>query len=470
MTGREEMEAMGRKILDTSRTELYLDMRFMGSALNSLDYRMNLSTRTVGTDAVSILFHPQYLFTLYVEQPDRLNRTYMHMLMHCLFRHMFAAGEHKDAELWDLSADIAAESVVDSMDYPCIRRISSDFRDEWYDRLSQELHVLTAEKIYRYFAEQRPDPDMETHLEREFCMDDHSFWNRMEEKKTPDENQTPPDQPPESGPGQPPDAQQSAQNQERKKLQALGRMSLKEAEWEKNAKRVKTELEMTSSEASGDSGSLDRILKAVYRRRNGYREYLRKYAVLREETIIDPDSFDYGLYQYGMQFYGNMPLIEENEFRESRKVEELVIVIDTSASCQDTLVQQFLNETAAILQHQESFFHKVCIHVLECDNQVQNDVTIRDVREMEKYAEGFHVKGGYGTDFRPAFAYVEELRRKGKLPHLRGLLYFTDGYGEYPVKPTEYETAFVFWKDSDINDDHVPEWALKLYLEDQNEY
>ena len=63
MTGREEMEAMGRKILDTSRTELYLDMRFMGSALNSLDYRMNLSTRTVGTDAVSILFHPQYLFT-----------------------------------------------------------------------------------------------------------------------------------------------------------------------------------------------------------------------------------------------------------------------------------------------------------------------------------------------------------------------------------------------------------------------
>ena len=130
MTGREEMEAMGRKILDTSRTELYLDMRFMGSALNSLDYRMNLSTKTVGTDAVSILFHPQYLFTLYVEQPDRLNRTYMHMLMHCLFRHMFAAGEHKDAELWDLSADIAAESVVDSMDYPCIRRISSDFHDE----------------------------------------------------------------------------------------------------------------------------------------------------------------------------------------------------------------------------------------------------------------------------------------------------------------------------------------------------
>ena len=151
MKTRQEMEELGRKILNASRTELYLDMRFMGSALNSLDYRMNLSTTTVGTDAVSILFNPQYLFQLYMEQPDQLNRTYMHILMHCLFRHMFSAKQHEDAELWDMSVDIAAESVVDSMEYPCIRRISSDFRDAWYARLTQEIHVLTAEKIYRFF-------------------------------------------------------------------------------------------------------------------------------------------------------------------------------------------------------------------------------------------------------------------------------------------------------------------------------
>ena len=98
MKTRQEMEELGRKILNASRTELYLDMRFMGSALNSLDYRMNLSTTTVGTDAVSILFNPQYLFQLYMEQPDQLNRTYMHILMHCLFRHMFSAKQHEDAD------------------------------------------------------------------------------------------------------------------------------------------------------------------------------------------------------------------------------------------------------------------------------------------------------------------------------------------------------------------------------------
>lgn len=90
---------------------------------------------------------------------------------------------------------------------------------------------------------------------------------------------------------------------------------------------------------------------------------------MREEVSVDMDSFDYGFYMYGLQHYGNMPLIEENEFREAKKIEELVIAIDTSASCKEKLVQQFLNETGAILKHQESFFHKVHIRIIECDNQ-----------------------------------------------------------------------------------------------------
>ena len=35
----------------------------------------------------------------------------MHMLMHCLFRHMFSAKQHEDAQLWDLCCDIAVEDV-----------------------------------------------------------------------------------------------------------------------------------------------------------------------------------------------------------------------------------------------------------------------------------------------------------------------------------------------------------------------
>ena len=187
--------------------------------------------------------------------------------------------------------------------------------------------------------------------------------------------------------------------------------------------------------------------------------------MVREEAAIDIDSFDYGFYHYGMTVYGNMPLIEENEYRESRKVEDLVIAIDTSASCQSVLVQKFLNETASILQSQESFFHKVNVHIIECDDQVQKDVVITDLEDMKKYAGGFTVSGGFGTDFRPVFDYVERLQRGGELKHLRGLMYFTDGFGTYPTKPTPYDTAFVFQTEEEHSDKEVPDWCLKLYLQ-----
>ena len=98
MKTREQLEATGNKILNSVRTELYLSMRFMGPALGSLGFAMDLSTRTVGTDAVYIRFNPTYLLQTYIERPEILNRTYMHMLMHCLFRHMFSAKQHEDAQ------------------------------------------------------------------------------------------------------------------------------------------------------------------------------------------------------------------------------------------------------------------------------------------------------------------------------------------------------------------------------------
>lgn len=47
---------------------------------------------------------------------------------------------------------------------------------------------------------------------------------------------------------------------------------------------------------------------------------------------------------------------------------------------------------------------------------------------------------------------------------MKGLLYFTDGEGIYPVKRPVYDTAFVFVKDQ-YTDISVPAWAIKLILE-----
>ncbi|MDO5132334.1 MAG: VWA-like domain-containing protein [Eubacteriales bacterium] len=540
MGNRTELEEMGKRILNASRTELFLSMRFLGPALHSLGFIMDLSTASVGTDAVYIRFNPNYLFRLYVTRPRMLNRTYLHILLHCVFRHMFTARDKEDRELWDLACDIAVESIIDGMDYGAVAELTPEHRRRVYDRLEAEIRVLTAERIYQSFLERKRNYLEELQLRAMFAMCDHSFWERMEEEeKEPPENggEGPGRDPEDAGPrredprdpdngardsspeerneerrkdsgnsrddrdkerrkkpedtekrpgagdgrdGKNPDDRRDAPERdgrdpaghERKKrqkqvrhLRALRSAEELENSWKETSKRMEAEILASGREPSQERGSLTRILAISNRRKTDYREYLRKFAILREVASVDPDSFDYGFYNYGLEMYGNLPLIEENEYREVNRIRTLVIAIDTSASCQEVLVQRFLEETAAVLRSIGRFFASCEVHLIECDEHVQQERVIHSPQELEKYASAFHVKGGFGTDFRPVFAYVEEKRRAGEIKDLEGLMYFTDGMGIYPEKPTDYDTAFVFFNDEELDDTKVPDWAIRLYIE-----
>ena len=74
------------------------------------------------------------------------------------------------------------------------------------------------------------------------------------------------------------------------------------------------------------------------------------------------------------------------------------------------------------------------------------------------------ILGQGGTDFRPVFRYVEQLKRNKEFTNLKGLIYFTDGYGVFPSKKPDYDVAFVFVDDYE-NNPNVPPWAIKLVLQ-----
>ena len=73
---------------------------------------------------------------------------------------------------------------------------------------------------------------------------------------------------------------------------------------------------------------------------------------------MDDDSFDYVFYSYGLRLYGNMPLIEPQEWKEVKKWRIFAIVIDTSMSCSGDLVKKFLEETYGILSEAGAFFRE----------------------------------------------------------------------------------------------------------------
>jgi len=77
--------------------------------------------------------------------------------------------------------------------------------------------------------------------------------------------------------------------------------------------------------------------------------------------------------------------------------------------------------------------------------------------------DNLQLHGMGGTDFRPPFLYVDQLIKQQRFRSLKGLIYFTDGYGVFPVKRPVYDTAFVFMKDN-YSDVDVPPWAIKIIL------
>ena len=193
------------------------------------------------------------------------------------------------------------------------------------------------------------------------------------------------------------------------------------------------------------------------------RTFLRRFAVPREVMAVDGDAFDYIFYTYGLQLYGNMPLVEPPETKEEKRIEDFVIAVDTSMSTSGELVRQFLACTYAILRSTETFTRKVNIRILQCDDQVRSDTPIRDLEELKAYMENFSLMGGSATDFRPVFEHVAELQAEGAFTSLRGLVYFTDGMGVYPRKRPPYDTAFVLLEEPPLSV-KMPPWAIRLVV------
>ena len=552
-TAQGALNTLGLRILNQAKIELSLSMRYLSRALDKLSFRMDFNTRRIGTEGEIIHFHPEFVFQLYVESPQKLYRLYMHSLLHCLFRHMFKT-EDKDTELWNLATDIHVEYVLDSMDIELLSRPAYPFRENYFQKLEKEVKSLSAERIYAYILEQNLDYTEKERLEQEFVKDDHSFWAKLSEEERPvntedagdtddaenseeaertgdtegkrnaeaaedtgspeaenepnspnspndlTEDRNSPSQSAKDGDRQSDtvkegdsqsDKVKDGEGREKEKNGAQGsgestepekegqsnkgkksagedaesrekRRKALDKDWEDIGKR--TEEEMKDEKEGEKSEKLSWFLHLEHKRYTPFQDFLRKFSVDREELKTDPESFDYGYYYFGLSQYGNMPLIEENEYREKRKIPELVIAIDTSYSTKGEMVKRFLEEAIAILADKEAFFTKCRVHIIECDDRIRKDLLVEDAEEMERYRERFEVSGGYGTDFRPVFHYIEDLQKKGELKELKALLYFTDGRGRYPKYAPSYTAAFIFPRGEDIDDENAPFWALKLYI------
>lgn len=583
MERRRQEDALGADIIDECRTQLMLKFRFLDMAL----WRMGLEPVRVGshyplaTDGQSVLYDPPRVIARFQESFDESVRDYLHMIMHCIFRHPYDKNKrHK--EVWDLTCDIIVENAV--MDL-CGNRFKSDddlARMMALSRIKMAAGGMSPAKIYSLIEnlERTADgqhfrgigPSALAEWRSLFERDDHGAWpvpGKAEQSdetsdSSPDEEMSEnPDNPdmtseslrsdsqsPQQSQGegdvkQPRQAQDdSRQSQDSNKdandnavegagpqaeaapegnsaetsperniqdnpsqescgtqdgqdaestqdeadsqdgieapSQAMGHSGSnhggrdeKDAQderarqdWEEISKQIEMNLHTFSKEWSDEAASFLANLQMANRKKYDYTAFLQRFMVPTEEMQLNMDEFDLTFYTFGMDMYGNMPFIEPLEYKETKRIRHFVIVIDTSESVRGELVRKFLERTFDILKSSEDYSSSVNIHLIQADDRVQSDTKITDLKDVDSVMANLAIRGFGGTDFRPAFDYVDMLVSRGELENLQGLLYFTDGFGQFPEKAPDFDAAFVFIDDGSGATQPVPPWAIKITIDD----
>lgn len=422
---REEMaKELAENIMTLARNTLMVHLRFMDRAISHLTLTCD-GEIPFATDGRALYYEPWTVLQRYQAEPNAVNRDMMHALLHCVFRHWFV-GQDIDRARWDAACDTAVECAISDLHSPVLQSQREVNQLMTLEMLRREVGTMTAERIYRWLGEQDYDEDDLYRLRRELKADEHGLWY--------------------GGPEPEAERQQDVDDLEQM--------------WQDVSRRMQTELETMRQEAAG---VLVQNLRSLNRAKHDYTAFLRRFGVRGEVVRLSDEEFDNNYYTYGLSLYGNVPLIEPLEYREQKRIRDFVIAIDTSGSVKGDVVQSFIQHTHDILSKQENFFTKVNMHIIQCDDQIREDVHITGREEFQAYIKTMQIKGLGQTDFRPVFARVEELIRRRELTDLRGLLYFTDGLGTFPEKKPPYDTAFIIHTD-DYHEVQVPPWAMHMVL------
>ena len=380
--------------LSAARTRLILDRPFLGALVLRLPMTATRPERckTIGTDVRALYYNPEYISNLSLEQTQFV---LAHEALHCALSH-FARRQHRVKHRWDIACDLAINPLLikDGLKPPPGVLLKSGFEG------------MMAEEIYPYVEDDMQD---ETH--------DEHFYDQENRSSGSSSGSQPLDQDQEQGGGA-----GAAGSEGESQSSGEGPRPLSETEQEQLAVQWRQRLAGAAQQAmqAGKLGAaMARLVEHLLQPQLPWRMLLARYM-----TAVARDDYSY---QRPSRREGDaiLPTLKSTQV-------DVVVVLDTSGSINDTEMREFVSEIDAIKGQMRA---RLTLHA--CDAKLcEHGPWVFE--PWEEFSMPGNVYGRGGTRFTPPF---EWLQREGRQPDL--LVYFTDAEGEFPKTEPDYPVLWL---------------------------
>lgn len=400
------MELSSNKIKEYTKRLMLSKMRilcnngFYGLLLMHMKYGLDAECGTAYTDGKVIRFDPKFLDEL---NDDELDFIMMHEILHVALQHCFR-GRELEKELYNIACDIVVNSNIllsNNMDTRTIT-LRSDGEAMHLAPNGKEGYEYTAEEVYNM-------------LQKNLGMNNAKLQSNGKTKNTTNiiDNHT--------------KWQQIEKNEELEEL------------WISRLDEVSKTIEIRYSIINRETmpAFAQRRLKELKNAQTDWREILIDF--LQEEVV------DYSFMPPDRRF-DDCPFFLPDFNDKDIKPENILFMIDTSASMKDDMVTAAYSEVKGAI---EQFNGKLIGMLGFFDAVVIEPVPFENEEEFEM----IKAIGGGGTNFQIIFNYVKEYMTDN-LPV--SIIILTDGYAPFP-KESEAMGIPVIWL---LNNEKVnPSWG-----------
>jgi predicted metal-dependent peptidase len=377
--------------LSAARTRLILDRPFLGALVLRLPMKAVKPERckTIGTDVRALYYNPEYIGNLSLEQTQFV---LAHEALHCALSH-FARRQHRVRQRWDIACDLAINPLLikDGLKPPPGVLLKSGFEG------------MMAEEIYPYIDD---DMQEQTHDEHFYSKENKPAGSSGSQPKDADENRS------GAAAGEGSESRDSGD----------APRPLSETEQAQLAVQWRQRLAGAAQQAmqAGKLGAtMARLVEHLLQPQLPWRMLLARYM-----TAVARDDYSY---QRPSRREGDaiLPSLKSTQV-------DVVVVLDTSGSINDTEMQEFVSEIDAIKGQMRA---RLTLHA--CDARLcEYGPWVFEPWEAFSLPDKLYGRGG--TRFTPVFDWLQQ---QGCKPDL--LVYFTDAEGEFPATEPDFPVLWL---------------------------